>query len=77
MAKAAIETGSRNDAYDWRAGMLEGKSFQELNPEQQATVIEDIAVAMRNGNFDSTLFNAQELAYLKAALAEVRAGNVG
>ena len=41
MAVATIETGSRNGAYDWREGIAEGKSFKELNPEQQAQLIQD------------------------------------
>ncbi len=73
-AKATLDSGDRGGAYDWRQGMNEGKSFAELNPEQQASVIEEITLAMVRGEFTAAAYSAEEYAYLVAALAAVRAG---
>ena len=76
-AWAAITGGSRNGAYNWREGMNEGLHFTELNPEQQATLVEEITMAMRNGTFLEKNYSAKEWAYMQAGLVNVRAGNVG
>ncbi|HEY8748414.1 MAG TPA: hypothetical protein VIM11_10590 [Tepidisphaeraceae bacterium] len=41
-AKASIEGSSRNGAYDYASAIAAGKSFDELNPEQQAEYIEQV-----------------------------------
>jgi hypothetical protein len=78
---AALQSGSRNGAYEWREGFAEGKSFDELNPEQQASLIEDIGKALLNGNgvveatdWDKDL-SAAEFQYVMDAWARVRQGD--
>jgi hypothetical protein len=43
---ATLRTGSRSGAYAWRQGFAQGRSFRELNPEQQASLLEDIGVCL-------------------------------
>ncbi len=42
-----LESGSRNGAYEWREGVAQGKSFAELNPEQQAGLMEEIGRGLK------------------------------
>ena len=43
---ATFSTGSRGAAYDWRQGMNQGLTFNAMNPEQQAQLVQEIAVQM-------------------------------
>ncbi len=69
----------RNDAYNWRLGFSQGKSFDELNPEQQAMVIQEIERA-RDDDGDVTPddwdppLTPEEYAFVLAAWAHFRAG---
>lgn len=80
-AKAAVGSGSRSAAYDWHGPASAGVAFRDLNPEQQAHVIEDITLLLRSGQpiaAGSTVaghtLSAAEAAYLNRAWAEVKAG---
>jgi hypothetical protein len=62
--------------YDWKKGLNEGKTFAQLNPEQQA---EFISNAFEAGYFDhpSAGYQAGGVDYtaqLRAALADIKAG---
>jgi hypothetical protein len=76
---ASLKGGSRNDAYEWRDGYNQGKPFEELNPEQQASLIEGIGLALKNdgmvkpGDWNPPL-NAQQLQYVLRAWELVRRG---
>jgi hypothetical protein len=66
------------DGYDLLKGLQQGKSWRELNPEQQATLLEE---AFKAGFFDGSGRpfkygdgNEDYTDYLKAALAQVRKG---
>ena len=64
------------DGYDFEKGIAEGKSWSELNPEQQAELLQ---MAYRSGFFDGqgqrfTYGGKDYTDYLKAALAQLRAG---
>jgi hypothetical protein len=41
-----VEGKSRNEAYNWRSDVDHKVSFDQLNPEQQAHILEEIGVAM-------------------------------
>lgn len=64
------------DGYDWKKGLDEGKSFGQLNPEQQAELV---STAYAAGYFDkpSAGFHYNGVDYtaqLEAALADIKAG---
>ncbi|MCY1020155.1 hypothetical protein [Pyxidicoccus sp. MSG2] len=65
------------DGYEFEKGIKEGKSWSQLNPEQQAELLQQ---AQRAGFFDPTsggTFNyngTDYTAYLNSALAQIRAG---
>lgn len=87
-AGGAIENGDAGTAYDWVRGMNEGKSFRELNPEQQSRLMEHLVMAAgADGEISTgdgmTLANLQggarnlttaEVEYLNRAWREVRGG---
>lgn len=78
-------------AYDWRAQAALGVPFDELTPEQQASLMEDASAAHLLGDGDGVLettdfvfgeyldpnngMTADELAYLETALELVRRGD--
>ncbi len=90
---ASLASGSNANvgaAYDWRAQADQGVPFDELTPEQQASLMEDAAAAQLLGDGDGKLetsdfaFNSdytedpmtdEQLAYLNAALELVRRGD--
>ncbi|MEM7201937.1 MAG: hypothetical protein AAF628_16845 [Planctomycetota bacterium] len=43
---AMIEEGDRNGAYDYVEAMRAGTSFEDMNPEEQASIAEDIGIAL-------------------------------
>ena len=51
-AWAEIKHGDRNVAYDWRKGLQERESFESMNDEQRAKVMEDIGVAIAGRAYD-------------------------
>jgi len=71
---ASSKYGDRDEAYKWRRGMNEGKTFAELNPEQQAKLLAE-AFLILNGTPLMTTYTNAEQAYIDEALAAVRAGN--
>jgi hypothetical protein len=80
-AKAAVGSGSRNGAYDWVTAANAGVAFEDLNPEQQAHVIEDITLAHQAGTpltagstVNGHTLTAAEAAYLADAWDQVQAG---
>lgn len=78
-AMAAIGTGSRNGAYNWREGYNAGKAFNQLNPEQQASLTESIGHAMTNdGKVSANDWNPPlspaEYKYVMDAWAQVKRG---
>lgn len=64
------------DAYDWQKGIADGKSWAELDPEQQAQLIQN---AWDTGYFDAPegrfIWRETDYTdYLRTALAELHAG---
>jgi hypothetical protein len=64
------------DGYDWQKGIAEGKAWAQLNPEQQAALVE---AAYRAGFFEGpgrrfSVDGSDYTAYLSQALVELRAG---
>jgi len=64
------------EGYDWQKGVGEGKPWEELNPEQQAEMIQE---AYQNGAFDDPnkrfVMNGTDYTdYLRKAEGEVHAG---
>lgn len=75
-AKGFLSGGDRNAAYEFEQPIRDGKSWAELNPEQQAALIEE---AYRDGLFrdpNARLeYNGTDYTdYARAAIAEMRAG---
>ena len=65
------------DDYDFEKGIKEGKAFRDLNPEQQAKLIEE---AFRTGFFNGTgksfIYNGTDYTdYLTEAMKQVRNGD--
>ena len=62
------------EGYDYQQGIDEGKSWSELNPEQQAELIQQ---AYKNGFFDTGMWSgrADLTAYMNDVLNQLRAGN--
>lgn len=81
---AEVTTGDRNNAYDWRQSISEGKTFGELNPEEQAELMEDVQAArvsdadgdgeLSQGDFTPPLSDAEWI-IVQAAIADVEAGD--
>ena len=64
------------DGYDWKKGIDQGKSFGQLNPEQQAQFV---STAFEAGYFSNpaagfTVDGVDYTAQLQAALADIKAG---
>jgi hypothetical protein len=47
-AWAWITGGDRNGAYDWQAALADGESFESMNDEERAHVMEDIGIALKD-----------------------------
>ena len=78
-----ITGGDRNDGYNWIGALADGESFDSMNPEEQAKVMEDIGVALNDDGAITAAdgmriygrnFTAAELAFLIAASNEVPTG---
>jgi hypothetical protein len=72
----ALYAQNLGDGYDWQRGVDSGKSWGNLNPEQQAQLISSAYAA---GYFDNpgngyNVGGKDYTAYLQKALAEVQAG---
>lgn len=77
--RAFLRTGERHGAYAWRADCAAGLAFEELNPEQQATLVEEVGLALRDsGQVNPSAWkpplNESELRYVLSAWAQVRRG---
>lgn len=76
---AFLRSGERHGAYQWRREYAAGASFEQLNPEQQATLMEDIGVALRDhGQVVASAWkpplSAPELSYVLSAWERIRCG---
>ncbi len=76
----ALAAQQFGDAYDWKKGLAEGKSFAQLDPEQQAEMIAD---AYKAGFFNTTedegnarfvVLGVDYTRQLREALRNIRAG---
>jgi len=45
---AKITDGDRDAAYDWRKALRDGETFESMNDEERAKVMEDIGGALKN-----------------------------
>ena len=72
-AQAAITQGDRNKAYDWKSAAAQGVPFEDLNPEQQAAVIDSLAADDARPQGQKWL-TSQETEYARKAMELVRAG---
>jgi hypothetical protein len=73
----AITDGSRDAAYNWREALRNGESFESMNDEERAKVMEDIGAALKNDGVITKSdggYSDKELAFLLAVADEVRAG---
>ena len=73
----AITSGDRDAAYNWRQALRDGESFESMNDEERAAVMEDIGTALKDdGKITASdgNYTAKELAFLLATADEVRAG---
>ena len=76
---AWISGGDRNGAYEWESAFTAGVSFADMNPEQQAEIIEEIAgYIARSGSTNpadwSTARSADELAFMLDAWQQIQDG---
>ncbi|WP_148273266.1 hypothetical protein [Stigmatella aurantiaca] len=76
---STLRTGSRNAAYAWRPGFARGQSFLELNPEQQASLVEDIGLGLKYtpvvvASAWRPPLSQSELDYVLAAWEQVKRG---
>jgi len=71
--KAAISGGNRNAAYDWRSQHKAGVPWENWNPEQQASAIEDYNKLLRKSKTPSiTIPELADLAILLPYIDKVR-----
>jgi hypothetical protein len=78
-ALATWRTGSRGGAYAWREGFAQGRAFGELNPEQQACLLEEIGACLKRptGVAAATWrppLSPAELGYVREAWERVKRG---
>ncbi|MDC0712982.1 hypothetical protein POL68_31260 [Stigmatella sp. ncwal1] len=76
---ATLRTGSRSGAYAWRQGFARGQSFLELNPEQQASLVEEIGLGLKHtpsgvASAWRPPLSQAERAYVLAAWEQVKRG---
>jgi len=81
---AQISTGNRNNAYNWRAALANGETFETMNDEQRAQAMEDVGAALRDDGRittgDSDVFgfggnySRAEVAFLRALSADIKRG---
>jgi len=73
----SITGGSRNAAYDWRKALANGESFESMNDEERAAVMEDIGAALLNdGKITASdgSYTKAELDFLLAVADEIKSG---
>jgi len=73
----SITGGSRNAAYDWRGALANGESFESMNDEERAAVMEDIGAALLNdGKITASdgSYTKAELDFLLAVADEIKSG---
>ena len=75
-----MATGDRNDAYDWRRAVRQGKEWKDWNAEQQAMAMQDyfeankrIEAAKADGRSPS-LDDDQTVKTLEPYVSKVRSG---
>jgi len=81
----SITDGSRNAAYDWREALRNGESFESMNDEERAQVMEDIGLARQGdgaitasdgatGSLGGGNYTPAELAFLQSVADEIQSG---
>jgi hypothetical protein len=75
-AWAGITDGDRNAAYNWREALRNGETFESMNDEERAKVMEDIGVAKADDGRITTAdgFTAAEVAFLNDTADKIRHG---
>lgn len=78
---AALDSGDRDDAYDWRGALGDGQTFETMNEEQRAKAMEDIGGALHDDGAitaadggATTGYTPEELAFLQDVWGKVRRG---
>jgi hypothetical protein len=79
---ALLSTGNAANAYNWRAALAAGASFETMNDEQRARLMEDIGRALRGDDkitrADADLFGPNftpaEVRFMRAVWADIRRG---
>jgi hypothetical protein len=77
---AKLTTGDWTNAYDWRKALSNGESFETMNDEERAHVMEDIGKALENDGMitasdgDHTPYTPAELAFLQEVAREIKLG---
>jgi len=81
---AQVSTGNRNNAYNWRTALASGDTFETMNDEERAQVMEDIGAALAGDGkittSDSdvagfgTTYSKAEVAFLKSVWKEIKRG---
>lgn len=51
---ATVTTGSWTNAYHWQDALKDGETFESMNAEEQAHVMEDIGIALQNDGMITT-----------------------
>jgi hypothetical protein len=73
----AITEGDRDAAYDWREALRNGESFESMNDEERAKVMEDIGAALANDGVITASdggYSQAELDFLLAVAEQIRSG---
>jgi hypothetical protein len=75
-AWASITSGDRDAAYNWQKALADGESFESMNDEERAHVMEDIGVALKNDGKITTAdgYTDAEVAFLNDTAEKVRNG---
>jgi hypothetical protein len=79
-----IFDGDRNAAYNWQEALRNGESFESMNDEERAKVMEDIGAALAKdgritaadgtNSVENRNYSAEELDFLLAVADEIRSG---
>ncbi len=74
---AKLTTGDIGNAYNWRKALSNGESFESMNDEERAHVMEDIGAALKNDGMITAAdggYTQKELDFLLAVADEIRSG---
>jgi len=73
-----LTTGSISNAYNWQTAFAAGKTFETMNDEERAAVMEAIGLALQNGGkgmitkFDG--FTGREVDFLRSVWRDIQRG---